>query len=127
MLSLWKKDEKECKKLPKIIIIGPSQTGSNGLSKFLKIHPNLKTSEKETNFYTDENYLKGFDWYLDSFSLPKENQYFENFDQSDDYFSDEKVPGRIKSLVGEKPKIILFLMNPIERAYLYYQVLGSLF
>lgn len=119
MLSLWKKNVNECKKLPKIIITGPSNTGSNELIKFISINRSLRTSENQTNFYSDEGYYKGFDWYLGSFDVQDKIQ---NYDRSDDYFSDPKVPERIKALVGEKTKIILFLMNPIERAYHYYKV-----
>jgi hypothetical protein len=119
LLSLWKKNVKECKKLPKIIIAGPSSTGSNVLIKFININRNLRTSENQTNFYTDEGYYKGFDWYLGSFNVQDQIQ---NYDRSDEYFSDPKVPERIHALVGEETKIILFLMNPIERAYLYYKV-----
>jgi hypothetical protein len=90
------------------------------------LHSNLKTSKHETQFFRDENYFKGFDWFIDSFDLPT-SKAIVNFDRSNSYFDDPKVPKRLKTFTNSNSKIVLFLLNPIERAYFYYQVCNFIF
>ena len=112
----------------------------------MKIHPNLRTNRpaesfEETRFFKDENYYKGFDWYncnylilnilikplnylnryIEWFDYPRVNGLYKNFDKCSDYFDDPKVPKRIRNLIMN-PQLVLFLMNPVDRAYLCYQV-----
>jgi hypothetical protein len=49
------------------------------------------------------------------------NGSFVNYEKSANYFDDHKAPKRIK-LLNEDVKLVAFLMNPIDRAYSWYQV-----
>lgn len=65
-LHNWHRPNKDCSRLPRIIIIGPQKTGTTALHEFLKVHPNLRTNKptiryEETQFFKYE-YLKGLDW-----------------------------------------------------------------
>ncbi len=69
--DIWHQDSKVCQKLPKLIIIGPTKTGSTALQTFLKMHPLYATSRitpettfEEPQFFTDKNYNKGLDWFV---------------------------------------------------------------
>ena len=57
---------------------------------------------------------------MDLFNLPS-NGSFINYEIASNYFDDTKVPKRIKALI-KNPKLVGFLINPIERAFLFYEV-----
>ena len=58
--------------------------------------------------------------YLDLFQSPNKSE-FINYEKSANYFDDEQVPHRIKALLNNV-KLVAFIMNPIKRAYSWYQV-----
>ena len=59
--------------------------------------------------------------YLDLFDFPI-NDTFKNFEKSDLYFEDPKVPKRMQALLNENTKYVLFLTNPSEKAKSCYNV-----
>ena len=52
--------------------------------------------------------------------MPNANNEFINYEKSANYFDNESVPKRIRALIN-KPKLVVLLMNPIYRAYSWYQ------
>jgi hypothetical protein len=58
--------------------------------------------------------------YIDQFNLPID-QNFINYEKSLNYFHDEKVPFRVRSLI-KNAKIIVLIRNPVYRAYSLYLV-----
>ena len=57
---------------------------------------------------------------MDLFELPVDKLII-NFDASATYFEDPKAPKRIKALI-QNPKLVIFLMDPVKRAYFCIQV-----
>ena len=57
---------------------------------------------------------------MDLFELPNNNN-FLNYEKSANYFDEEGVPKRVKALI-KNVKLVAFIMNPIRRAYSWYQV-----
>lgn len=50
------------RKLPEVLIIGVKKGGTRALLEFLRIHPNIRASGRETHYF-DKNYDKGVEWY----------------------------------------------------------------
>lgn len=103
---------------------------------------------EEVQFFNGNNYFKGIDWYMNFFSLQDtfkaattvnpvlvnssihRNQlrdpplYYENppyfFEKSSTYFDSDHAPMRLHSLLPHA-KLIIILINPINRAYSWYQ------
>jgi hypothetical protein len=113
-----------CNKYPKIIIIGPQKTGSTALYTYLNLHPNLKSNNfidetfEEPQFFTDRIYHNGINWYLNLFESNSTSITF--FEKSANYFTDKNAPIRIKKLI-KNVKLIFISINPIKRAYSWYQ------
>jgi hypothetical protein len=55
------KNEK-IQKLPEVILIGASKSGTRALINYLGLHPSIAIAGQEINFF-DENYHRGFEWY----------------------------------------------------------------
>lgn len=79
----------------------------------------IPTFFEETQFFTN-NYLNGVDWYLSLFE-DHVNSRKIFFEKSANYFSEPKAPLRIKSLLKDV-KIIALTIDPVQRAYSWYQV-----
>jgi hypothetical protein len=90
------------------------------------MHPQLKSNKmsketfEESQFFTEKFYHKGIAWYLNSFDSPT-NLNIINFEKSANYFTEPKAALRIKTLL-KNVKIIYILIDPIQRAYSWYQV-----
>lgn len=122
-LSIWYFNNTYCNKFPKVIIIGAQKSGTTALHSFLKLNYYLKSNKptndfEETQFFINKNYFKGINWYLNLFQ--ETNGSIINFEKSANYLTDLKVPLRIKNLLNDT-KLILILLNPIDRAYSWYQ------
>lgn len=121
--EIWS-SEKTCTKFPSFVIVGPQKTGTTALHSFLQIHPFLKTSFsssktfEEIQFFNDVNYFKGIEWYMDFFPIPNNDTLL--FEKSANYFDNSVVPRRLHALLSES-YIIVVLINPIKRAYSWYQ------
>lgn len=67
--------------------------------------------------------MKGLDWYISKFPLIEstKNKSMKLFEKSANYFDGDKVPERVHTLLPNV-KLIVILINPIKRAYSWYQV-----
>lgn len=127
-LSIWN-NNKLCNEFPDFLIIGPQKTGTTALHSFLKLHPSIRSNYptkeyfEELQFFNGVNYLKGINWYLSKFPSRQDNNTnkIKIFEKSANYFDNEKVPERVHSLLPNA-KLIVILINPVKRAYSWYQV-----
>ncbi|XP_013178034.1 PREDICTED: bifunctional heparan sulfate N-deacetylase/N-sulfotransferase [Papilio xuthus] len=126
---IWSKS-KWCGSLPRVLVIGPQKTGSTALYSFLAMHPALvpnlpsPTTYEELQFFNNNNYLKGLDWYLNFFPANLSNSSQMAFEKSATYFDAELAPRRAHALLPTS-KIIAILISPSKRAYSWYQHIRS--
>uniref|UniRef100_A0A8C2QBI0 [heparan sulfate]-glucosamine N-sulfotransferase n=1 Tax=Cyprinus carpio TaxID=7962 RepID=A0A8C2QBI0_CYPCA len=123
--DIWSK-EKTCDRLPKLLVIGPQKTGTSALHSFLTLHPAITSNFpspvtfEEIQFFNGPNYHNGIDWYMDFFPFPSNVSTDFMFEKSANYFDTEVVPKRAAALLP-RAKIIALLINPVDRAYSWYQ------
>ncbi|KAJ8732912.1 hypothetical protein PYW07_015511 [Mythimna separata] len=127
---IWSKS-KWCGTLPRVLVIGPQKTGSTALYTFLAMHPALTpnlpspSTYEELQFFNNNNYLKGLDWYLNFFPPNMSNTTAQmTFEKSATYFDGDLVPRRAHALLPNA-KIIAILISPSKRAYSWYQHIRS--
>lgn len=66
-MKIWNLN-KSCHKLPSFLVVGPQKTGTTALYTFLKMHPDILSSEQSINtfeevqFFNGHNYNRGVDW-----------------------------------------------------------------
>ncbi|XP_072940975.1 bifunctional heparan sulfate N-deacetylase/N-sulfotransferase isoform X1 [Epargyreus clarus] len=126
---IWSKG-KWCGTLPKVLVIGPQKTGSTALYTFLAMHPALvpnlpsAATYEELQFFNNNNYLKGLDWYLNFFPPSGGNSTQITFEKSATYFDGDLVPRRAHALLPNA-KVIAILISPSKRAYSWYQHIRS--
>ena len=66
-MKIWNLN-KSCNKLPSFLVVGPQKTGTTALYTFLKMHPDILSSEQSINtfeevqFFNGHNYNRGVDW-----------------------------------------------------------------
>lgn len=129
-LAIWSLNSSYCDRMPSLVIIGPQKTGTTALYTFLKEHPLLKSNKmsnesfEETQFFSDRFYHRGIDWYLSQFERPDQNQTVV-FEKSANYFAEPLAPLRIKTMLNKTVRLIFLSINPIDRAYSWYQVTSS--
>lgn len=135
--------------VPHFIIAGAQKSGTTALFEFLKLHPNIQSSKSlETHFF-DWHYpsaVQKNDWLLQhnlsltisdsEFSCAILRAYSEQFDVSGgetalnsmffektpSYLFLTKVPELISMTCFWKPKIIVLLRNPIDRAFSHFRM-----
>uniref|UniRef100_A0A672NEC0 [heparan sulfate]-glucosamine N-sulfotransferase n=1 Tax=Sinocyclocheilus grahami TaxID=75366 RepID=A0A672NEC0_SINGR len=123
--DIWSK-EKTCDRLPKFLVIGPQKTGTSALHSFLTLHPAITSNFpspvtfEEIQFFNGPNYHNGIDWYMDFFPFPSNVSTDFMFEKSANYFDTEVVPKRAAALLP-RAKILALLINPVDRAYSWYQ------
>ncbi|XP_026862982.2 bifunctional heparan sulfate N-deacetylase/N-sulfotransferase 1a [Electrophorus electricus] len=123
--DIWSK-EKTCDRFPRLLVIGPQKTGTTALYVLLGMHPDLisnfpsKETFEEVQFFNGHNYHRGIDWYMEYFPLPSNTSSDFYFEKSASYFESEVAAGRAAALLP-RAKIITVLLNPAERAYVWYQ------
>jgi Sulfotransferase domain len=135
--------------VPHFLIVGAQKAGTTALLEFLKQHPDLESSmEKETHFF-DWHYPsqhKRKDW-LTERRLPMNlspeeetcavrkaySEYFNAtsirmgrntivFEKTPGYLFLNEVPKRIATTLFWKPKIVVILRNPVDRAISNYRM-----
>jgi len=122
-VEIWS-EEKNCKKLPNFLVIGPQKTGTTALSTFLQLHPNILANRpsqetfEEVQFFNGKNYAKGLDWYMEFF--PPGNSSVHLFEKSANYFDGEGVALRARRLLPHA-RIVAVVLPPGDRAYSWYQ------
>ena len=54
--------KEKIQKLPEVILIGASKSGTRALINYLGLHPSIAIAGPEIHFF-DENYRRGYEWY----------------------------------------------------------------
>ncbi|MFW9818369.1 MAG: sulfotransferase domain-containing protein [Candidatus Thorarchaeota archaeon] len=106
--------------LPNFLCIGAERSGTTWLYEVLKNHPEvyLYPYIKEINFFS-ENYQKGLNWYKQFFTDSRKFSYKAIGDISPQYFHEKEAPSRVASDLLNI-RLILFLRNPVNRAFSEY-------
>jgi hypothetical protein len=113
--------------LPDYLIVGTQRGGTTSLYKYLTQHPSLAHAlTKELRFF-DLNYDRGMAWYRSRFPSRRYKQLVKRTrgidlvvgEGSPDYMFHPLAPGRI---ARDQPaaNLILFLRNPVDRAWSHY-------
>ncbi|KAJ8301417.1 hypothetical protein KUTeg_020404 [Tegillarca granosa] len=106
------------RRLPQCVIIGMRKAGTKALITFLELNKNIKTASKEVHFFdTDENYIKGFEWYKDQMPYSRAGQI--TIEKTPRYVLEDKVPDRIYRM-NSSIKLILIVKEPVLRAISEY-------
>lgn len=102
---------------PDFLIIGAQKGGTTSLHAYLQEHPQIRpsTGPKELHFF-NLYYNKGLAWYLSHFPWRFQARAELTFEATPDYICHKVVPLRIREHLG-RPKLILTLREPAERAY----------
>ncbi|SOC78584.1 Sulfotransferase domain-containing protein [Salinimicrobium sediminis] len=111
------------------IVVGGQKCGTTAVHKFMKHHPQVKTSNpKETDFFNYRHvYEKGFNYYHSHFgkdnSLKRSiKDWYRNvkfMESSPTYLTDEDITETAKRIYTYNPKIklICLVRNPTDRAF----------
>ncbi|XP_064652162.1 heparan sulfate glucosamine 3-O-sulfotransferase 1-like [Lineus longissimus] len=100
------------RRLPQCIIIGVRKGGTRALLEFLKLHPSVKTVQKEVHFF-DKNYSLGLDWYRSH--MPLSNPHEITIEKTPRYFVTPEAPERVHRM-NSSIKLILIVRDPTERS-----------
>lgn len=101
--------------LPNFLIIGAQKAATSWLARCLGEHPDaLMSDEKELHFF-DNRFERGLAWY---------EAHFDGWsgetvvgEATPGYIFSPEAPGRIKTVLGDKVKLIASLRHPVDRAY----------
>jgi hypothetical protein len=104
-------------------IIGAAKCGTTSLAEMLAIHPDIDVSNpKETNYFTNEGILQGYDWYEKLFD--NNNDFKYRIDASVSYSAgwggDSKNIAERIFRFSPNAKIIYLIRDPIERTRAAY-------
>ena len=106
------------KVLPQALIVGVMKCGTEALSTFLAIHPDIAMQLKlQTVLFFNEHYMKGYDWYKSQMPCSSEGQI--TIEKSPQYFTSRFVPERIHEM-NSSMKLIMIVREPIKRAISHY-------
>lgn len=97
-----------------ILVIGAMKAGSSSMHRYLGNHPEISvTRTKEVNFFIDNNWVKGVDWYAKQFK----NDGLLHADVSPVYSRIHLQPEMAERAFKTNPKlkIIYVVRNPFER------------
>ena len=101
--------------LPNFLIIGAQKAATTWLAKCLSQHPEIfMVSQKEIHFFNNF-FDRGTAWYQAHFKdwagQPRIGE------ATPGYLSHPEAPGRIKTVLGPRVKLIASLRHPVDRAY----------
>ena len=106
------------KVLPQALMVGVMKCGTEALSTFLAIHPEVAMQMKlHTVLFFNKNYAKGYDWYKNKMACSSEGQI--TIEKSPQYFAARYVPERIHAM-NSSVKLIIIVREPIKRAISHY-------
>lgn len=106
-------------KLPQLIVIGAMKCGTTSLYNYLASNPALDaSSKKETDFFRDQNFSKGVDWYH-SFWSGSGKVRFEVSPNYAKHHLEPDIPKRIYQLIP-KVKIIYMVRDPVDRLFSHF-------
>jgi len=125
-MEIWSRN-KDCRRLPDFLVIGPQKTGTTALYRFLQLHPAIesnfnsdKTFEELQFFSNSDFYAQGIDWYMNYFPERKYGNKTVLFEKSATYFDKDLAPKRASRLL-KNAKLVVILISPSDRAYSWYQ------
>jgi hypothetical protein len=105
------------------IIAGTMKGGTTAAITNLSKHPDISMVEKEIHYFDNvNNYQKGIEWYKKHFDYSKKL----TGDKAPDIMYQE-ICHPLLQIINPHVKIILFLRNPIERAYSHWKMTRDLF
>src|SRR3989304_1704965 len=109
------------RQLPSFFVIGAQKTGTTTLHDWLSAEAGISPPGcKETHFFSlDEIYGRGLEWYYSQFDQSKQGRDNLIGEVDPDYIFYKDTPERIRTMIG-KPRFVLLLRNPIDRAYSHY-------
>ncbi|MEM9834298.1 MAG: sulfotransferase [Bacteroidota bacterium] len=123
--------------IPNFLIVGAAKCGTTSMSEYLKQHPQIFISEiKEPRFLSSQahpfplngpgdakresRYIKKYADYQQLFQSANGHLAVGEASADTLYFYQKTIPV-IKQYVGEQPKIIIMLRDPVKRAFSAYQ------
>jgi hypothetical protein len=105
------------------IIAGTMKGGTTAAITNLSKHPDISMVKEEIHYFDDKlNYQKGIEWYKKHFDYSKKMVGDKNHDVMYEYNCHELL-----QMINPHVKIILFLRNPIDRAYSHWKMTRDLF
>ena len=105
------------------IIAGTMKGGTSAAIKNLSQHKDISMVKNEIHFFDNKNnYMKGLQWYKNNFDYSKKMV----GDKAPDVMYDPSCL-ELLQIMNPHVKIILFLRNPIDRAYSHWKMLRDLF
>lgn len=105
------------------IIAGTMKGGTSAAKVNFAKHPDISIVEKEIHYFDNkDNFQKGVEWYKGHFNYAKKMVGDKNHDIMYEYSCLELVQN-----LNPQVKLIIFLRNPIERAYSHWKMLRDIF
>jgi hypothetical protein len=105
------------------IIAGTMKGGTTAAITNFSKHPDISMVKEEIHYFDKKsNYQKGIEWYKKHFDYSKKMVGDKNHDVMYEYSCLELL-----QMINPQVKIILFLRNPIERAYSHWKMARDLF
>jgi hypothetical protein len=105
------------------IIAGTMKGGTSAAKINFAKHPDISIVEREIHYFDNkDNFQKGVEWYKNHFDYSKKMVGDKNHDILYENFCLELVQN-----INPQVKLILFLRNPIERAYSHWKMLRDIF
>lgn len=127
--TIMKKDSLKIYQFPKyrvaidFIIAGTMKSGTTSAMEHFDHHPEISMPKKEIHYFDiKENYQKGIQWYKTHFNYSKKMVGDKAPDMMYMYSCLELL-----QMINPQVKIIVFLKNPIERAYSHWKMTRDLF
>ena len=104
---------------PNFIIIGSQKSGTTSLASYISQHSQvLPAIKKETHFWSFK-FHQGIDWYLAHFPPIPKSQNLITGEATPSYLVTDKAPERIYRLLPNI-KLLVILINPVDRAFSQY-------
>ena len=105
------------------IIAGTMKGGTSAGIYNLTKHPDISTVKKEIGYFENmKNYQKGIEWYKSHFDYTKKITVDKNHD-----VMYQSSCLKLLQEINPQVKIMLFLRNPIERAYSHWKMMRDRF
>ena len=105
------------------IIAGTMKGGTTAAITNFSKHPDISMVKEEIHYFDKKsNYQKGIEWYKKHFDYSKKMVGDKNHDVMYEYSCLELL-----QMINPQVKIILFLRNPIERAYSHWKMTRDIF
>lgn len=106
--------------LPNFLCIGVQKAGTTWLYHILRQHPEIFLPvHKELHYFDiEKNYSRGIDWYRQHFVGAEQHRVVGEMTPIYIYY--RHVAERIRTLLGDRIRLLIVLRNPVDRAYSHY-------